>query len=443
MKIQLIAHSCVIVETVDCKILADPWFVGKAFNESWTLFPEPVYDESMLADVDYLWISHEHPDHFNIPTLRMLPAEFRSRVTVLFQQNNSQKMFEAFTRLGYAQHRALPHRKVVQLTRGTEIYNYQVAQTDSCLGIRDASGMVMNVNDAYANKSDTRLMRRDFGEPDALLKQFSIAGYGGFEDLDQYLPAMATGHIDYMLEAHKDFGAKLTIPFASFVLFSAEDNRYINDYANTPQQVYDRFEESGLSVAVLSLGDVYDTESTTDWDSAPALVGYKEAKQTLSSFEFDTPEIIPLDQIKEAFDSIRADLCDRYPALILNRLKPVTVRIPDLDKTVRFSISDGRFLEVPESEQADLIVNSQPFFFALSVPFGVQTLGVSARFRICQQGDANNWSRHRLLFGLNNAEFYLRPKYLFTPANLKYIWARRRGFLSQVATRFALMSQGR
>ena len=432
-----------LVETVDCKILADPWFVSKVFNNSWTLYPEPHYDESMLADVDYMWISHEHPDHFNIPTLKMLPEKFRSRVTVLFQGNNSQKMFEAFTHLGYPKHRALPHREVVRLTEGTEVYCYQVGQMDSCLGLRDASGVVLNVNDAYANRRDSNRMREDFGAPDALLKQFSIAGYGGFEDRDAYLPGMAKGHLDYMIENHVDTGAKVTIPFASFVLFSTEDNRYLNDYANTPQDVVRRFEEAGAGLAVLGMGDVYDTEATTPWDSAPALARYAESSRSVSDFEFDPSGLTSFDEIKEKFDKLCAQLVERYPALVLRLLKPVTVEIPDLERKIRFSVADGTFEEVPDSDQSDLIVNSQPLYFAFSVPFGIQTLGVSGRFRICKAGNEKNWARHRVLFALNNAEFYLRPKHFFTATNFNYLWARRRGFASQLATRIHLMKEGR
>jgi UDP-MurNAc hydroxylase len=443
LKIQLLSHSCVLVETADCKILADPWFVSRVFNNSWTLFPEPHYDESMLKDVDYLWISHEHPDHFNIPTLRMLPEEFRSRVTVLFQQNNSQKMFDAFARFGYPLHRALGHREIVRLTEATEVYCYQVGQMDSCLGVRDSSGVVLNYNDAYANKLDSTRMRRDIGEPDVLLKQFSIAGYGGFEDLDAYLPAMATKHIDSMLETHDDVGAKVTIPFASFVVYSSEDNRYMNDYSNSTQDVVDRFEKADMGIAVLGMGDVYDTESIEDWDSSPALGRYREASQSLAHFEYSVPEATSLEEIKVKFDLTRGDLTERYPAFVLRLLKPVTVGIPDLKKVIRFSIADGSFEEVAESEPPDLVVNSQPLCFALGEPFGVQTLGISGRVRLCKGGDENNWARHRVLFALYNAEFYLRPKYLFTTSNLRYLWARRRGFASQLATRIGLMAEGR
>ena len=84
MKVKLVSHASVIIQCLDLQIWTDPWLIGKVFNESWTMFPSPAFAESMLEDVNYIWISHEHPDHFNIPTLRSLPTSFKERVVILF-----------------------------------------------------------------------------------------------------------------------------------------------------------------------------------------------------------------------------------------------------------------------------------------------------------------------------------------------------------------------
>ena len=85
MKVSLVAHASVLIETVDTVILTDPWFEGTAFNHSWALAPEPQIASDAFDRVEYLWLSHEHPDHFHIQTLRNLAETFRSRVTVLFE----------------------------------------------------------------------------------------------------------------------------------------------------------------------------------------------------------------------------------------------------------------------------------------------------------------------------------------------------------------------
>ena len=155
MNIQLISHASVLVACSDALIWSDPWLDGKVFNESWSLYPKPQLDDAVTRDVDYLWISHEHPDHFNIPTLRGLPTEFKHRVTVLFQKNNSTKVFQALQKLGFSKFRALPHRELVPLTPETEVYSYQVGQMDSCLAVRNHGLLAVNVNDATVGPSDS------------------------------------------------------------------------------------------------------------------------------------------------------------------------------------------------------------------------------------------------------------------------------------------------
>src|SRR6266849_9056359 len=95
MKIHFIGHASIVAECRDTSILMDPWLFGKVFNNSWTLMPQPVLDRSLLEKVDYLWISHEHPDHCHFPSLDSLPAEFKERVTVLFQDRDYEKVFAA------------------------------------------------------------------------------------------------------------------------------------------------------------------------------------------------------------------------------------------------------------------------------------------------------------------------------------------------------------
>ena len=74
-------------------------------------------------------------------------------------------------------------------------------------------------------------------------------------------------------------------------------------------------------------------------------------------------------------------------------------------------------------------------------PFGVQTLGVSARYTL--RHNFRNWALHRVLFGLYNAEVYLRPRYLFRRENMRYLYSRRRDIADQIMHRMSLMVGGR
>ncbi|MDA8766166.1 hypothetical protein N9M63_01270 [Candidatus Pelagibacter bacterium] len=67
--IQLINHASISIKlSKDTYLLSDPWYEGSAFDNGWKLLYEN-NDESILQILDkinYIFISHEHPDHFSI-----------------------------------------------------------------------------------------------------------------------------------------------------------------------------------------------------------------------------------------------------------------------------------------------------------------------------------------------------------------------------------------
>lgn len=428
MKIRLVAHASVVVEAAGAAIWTDPWLSGKVFNNSWSLLLPPAWDDAWLDSIDYLWVSHEHPDHFHLPTLRGLPEAFKRRVTVLFQELPTDKMPRAFARLGFSHIKLLPHRGLVELRPGLHVYCYQVGQMDSLLAVMADGTCVVNVNDAEADASDCRIVRGDLGPAQVVLNQFSLAGYGGEADRSTRLPLKARAVIDAMAGNHRDLGAEATIPIASFVRFSCEDNAYMNAYANTPRRVAEAFEHVGLRLDVLAPGDVYEVGRA--WDSGPALAVWDGAFARVQSEPLDRPARVELAAIVEAARGLAARLAEHYPGWLLRAwLGPVTIRVPDLGVVLAVDLARGR-CEAVAREDGDLEVNGQPLLFALGQPFGVQTLGVSARLVV--RRNASLWKRHRVLLSMYNAEVYLRPRELLTRRNLGHARARLRGGLRQL-----------
>lgn len=431
MKIHFVGHACVVVECSGTSILIDPWFSGKIFNNSWTLRPEPVFDPALLDRIDYVWISHEHPDHCHFPTLASFPDSFKQRVTILFQARDSEKMIAAFKGLGYQHFRLLPHREVVPLTKSaaagiTRVYCYHAGLMDSALAVLDDGEVILNANDARISAGECKLIRKDLNRVDVLLHQFSLAAYAGFEPAERYLPARAEQILRNISQVHRALDARITIPFASFIYFSTEDNKYVNQYANTVADAYDYLSRQGQRALVLYPGDSY--RVGFEYNSADALHRYN-ALPAWDQVPYDPIETRPLDAIFEAYAAMAEQIRERFSRALLLALRPVTIRIPDLDKTVEFSLARARIGEVRDSRQPDLSINSQPLWFGFKFPFGIQTLGVSARFTLHR--NFANWKMHRIIFSLNNGGIYLKPKYVFTPDFMNYARSRLAGGMTQ------------
>ena len=151
MKVTFISQASLLIETSDCTILTDPWYMGTAFNDAWKLFPASAWNNSMLDKISHLWISHEHPDHFHIPTLKSFPQEFKDRVILLFQKNNTDKMPNAFRKLGFKNIRLLDNRKIYPITADTKVYVSQIGQMDSSLAVMNKGCTLLNLNECEAN----------------------------------------------------------------------------------------------------------------------------------------------------------------------------------------------------------------------------------------------------------------------------------------------------
>ena len=87
-------HSTFLIDD----ILVDPWFKGEIFLNGWNLLKELDYDINRIR-FDYIFISHEHPDHFHIPTLKSISSP--ETKTVIFHKTIDGKVIEFVKKLGF------------------------------------------------------------------------------------------------------------------------------------------------------------------------------------------------------------------------------------------------------------------------------------------------------------------------------------------------------
>jgi UDP-MurNAc hydroxylase len=422
MKIRLVSHASVIVSCSDAKIWTDPWLISKAFNDSWTLWPSPEFSDSLLEGVQYLWLSHEHPDHLNFPTLASLAADFKERVIVLFQDNNPERIFTPLRKLGFRNFQILKHRRITKLTPQTRVYCYRVGTLDSCLGIENEGRTVLNVNDARLSPADYGRIVSDFGRIDVVLNQFSIAVKDLIVDYQQHGSHAARNVLESVSADHRGLNAKVTVPFASFMYFSSIDNKDMNAFTNKPRDVFDFCKNRRQEVVVLYPGDEYKLDHT--YDSSRALARYEEEYSKLNLI-YDVPPVVALPQLASAFSTLVQNLRARYPLVLLRRLRPLRVRIPDLDTTVKIAIANGLMTEAETDAEPDAEIYSQPLYYCLAQTWGMGTLMISGRFTILK--NQRNWRIHKALFALNNAEVYLRLRYLLRRQNWAYLKDRLNG----------------
>jgi UDP-MurNAc hydroxylase len=72
LKITYLQNASIIIHNNGEKILCDPWLIDGCYYGSWHHYPKFDFNQKELDDIDYIYISHIHPDHFDIKTLEKL-----------------------------------------------------------------------------------------------------------------------------------------------------------------------------------------------------------------------------------------------------------------------------------------------------------------------------------------------------------------------------------
>src|SRR5215210_6630514 len=73
-ELKTIGHATLIVLENGVPLIAtDPWLIGSCYWRSWWLEKYPTAEEiDLVRKAKQIYVTHSHPDHFHLPTLRHL-----------------------------------------------------------------------------------------------------------------------------------------------------------------------------------------------------------------------------------------------------------------------------------------------------------------------------------------------------------------------------------
>lgn len=97
MRIQFISSACTLIEHAGLRILCDPWLTEGIYYGSWYHYPLPALTTKDFQDVDYIYISHIHPDHCDIESLKQFPTT----IPVLIHDYQEKFLLNLLKRVGF------------------------------------------------------------------------------------------------------------------------------------------------------------------------------------------------------------------------------------------------------------------------------------------------------------------------------------------------------
>lgn len=193
MKIQHIYSATVIIESKGVKVLCDPWLVDGIYYGSWYQYPKVEHDWNLINSVDFIYVSHIHPDHLCKETFERIDKN----IPVLIHKYDSRFLYNVISRWGFNVIE-LNHNEPYYLGNDMEITilaadncdpevcakhfgcavmesKYGSTQIDSLAIIADDEHAILNVNDCPYELAEAAVKRA--------LKRYNIdfllVGYAG------------------------------------------------------------------------------------------------------------------------------------------------------------------------------------------------------------------------------------------------------------------------
>ncbi len=174
MRITGLGHASVLIETAHGTVLTDPW-VNPAYFGSWFPFPDnSQLDWDRIGQVDHLFVSHLHHDHFDPQHLRKYVSK---DATVLLPAFPTTELHDALKDCGFTRIVETVSDEVVELDGLQVMVQSLTSPTDGPIGdsslwLHDGQQTLLNQNDARPSNLDRF---RELGPVDAYLIQFSGA----------------------------------------------------------------------------------------------------------------------------------------------------------------------------------------------------------------------------------------------------------------------------
>jgi L-ascorbate metabolism protein UlaG (beta-lactamase superfamily) len=259
MNIEFVNHSSIIIKHNGNNIICDPWIEGSVFNKGWSLITPSKFTFEDFKNIDHIWFSHEHPDHFFPPNIKKIPAEYRKNITVLFQYTIDKRVLNFCNDLGFKKVIELKKDQWYNINSDLKVLCEHYQEGDSWICFKSKDRTLLNTNDCgIRNLYSAKQIKNKVGKVDVLLTQFSYAYWVGNPDQKHLREKKANDKLSWLKFQVEIFQPSITIPMASFVYFSHVENFWMNDSVNTPSKVYNYIKDKTNSLPILLFpGDVY------------------------------------------------------------------------------------------------------------------------------------------------------------------------------------------
>lgn len=391
MEIEFVNHSSFIIHYKEKRIICDPWIEGSVFNNGWSLISKSKFTYEDFARINYIWFSHEHPDHFYPPNIVKIPDEFKKNITILFQYTKDKRVVDYCKKLNFKEVIELKPNTWVNLYADLKILCEHFQEGDSWICFQTPEYTYLNTNDCgITKKTEAKKILSKIGKVDILFSQFSYAYWVGNPDQKIYREQKALEKLNLLRLQCEVFKPKITIPIASFVYFSHVENYWLNDSINTPRIVFEFLKKNTTTQPVILYpGEKYVFNQFHDTENSIRL--YENDYETIKNINFYSKTIIINKyELESTAKKFIQDLNETNSWWIKKFLKPTYIFLRDYNTAYILSLNE--FKEIDKDEDyCDVSLTSENLLFCFKYPYGLDTTQINGRMLKPKYGNYKNF----------------------------------------------------
>ncbi len=417
MKLKFLNHASVLLQSRSGEqLVVDPWAFGTVFNDSWRLLdrsePTKALIEQSLLSADYIWVSHEHPDHFHIPTLKLVPEEKRPQITVLFRQEAKTNVVDALKGMGFQVQIITPG---VQCDiPGFSLYTLHKSG-DTALCITDGEHVVFNQNDCKLKEEQLKTVHSLYPSIDYYLFQFGMAGFVCNADEQEGFARERAALLGSINKGVEILQPKKYIPFASYIEFCDVHNAYLNEGQVSLEYVCTHM-TSGVETHIPVPGEVIDLTPQSEnqhvfavnyWSEQCLTEPYlsqqytskSEVEETIIRYNEVTAKaeqnLTLTKKLKNAIYNLKPGN-NQWQVLIIGvgTVFKLEAKRAGLSRVLKYSLTQlenstlsadaplASYKDEAEKQGCDYIASANQLLFAAKFPWGSDTFNIAACFYI-------------------------------------------------------------
>jgi len=248
MKVKFISNACCVVETNEgTQILTDPWIENGVFEGSWCHFHKLKTSINDLQNIDAIYVSHIHPDHYDDRFFN-----FPKDIPIIVLDHGLNFLHRKLLDSGYKNLIKIKNKETIkfkdlELTLFAPFVKHNFFEDNSKIGnlidsaiiFQSDNQTIFNANDNQPSNDTCRELKSFFGNFDLAMMNYNNAGpypacFNNLTEEEKHIEHNNNllRNIDFLHSNLKILTPKYFLPFAGAYVLGGK-NHYKNKYLGT------------------------------------------------------------------------------------------------------------------------------------------------------------------------------------------------------------------